>query len=68
MANGAAFGEAVQLAKSLPKLSVGCHVVLIDGRPVLEAQKLPSLTNGTDFRDGLMSFEYSANRGYQHIR
>ncbi len=63
MANGAAFGEAVQLAKSLPKLSVGCHVVLIDGRPVLEAQKLPSLTNGTDFRDGLMSFAARAIAG-----
>jgi hypothetical protein len=21
-----------------------------------------------DYRDGLMSFEYSADRGYQHIR
>jgi hopanoid biosynthesis associated protein HpnK len=56
MANGPAFGEAIQLAKGLPKLSIGCHVVLIDGRPVLEAKRLSSLTHGTDFRDGLMTF------------
>ena len=32
MANGPAFAEAAQLAKTIPKLSLGCHVVLIDGR------------------------------------
>ena len=37
MANGPAFEEAAQLAKTLPKLSIGCHVVLIDGRPVPNA-------------------------------
>ncbi|MFY9647688.1 MAG: ChbG/HpnK family deacetylase [Terriglobales bacterium] len=34
MANGAAFGDAVASAHSAPKLSVGCHVVLVDGKPV----------------------------------
>ena len=63
MANGSAFAEAVQLAKALPKLSIGCHVVLIDGRPVLEAQRLPSFTNGTAFRDGLMTFAARAIAG-----
>lgn len=63
MANGPAFAEAVQLAKSLPKLSIGCHVVLIDGRPILEAQRLPSFTDGTDFRDGLMTFAGRAIAG-----
>ena len=63
MANGAAFEEAVRLAKTLPKLSVGCHVVLIDGHPVLEAQQLPSLTDGSDFRDGLMTFAARAIAG-----
>jgi len=42
MANGDAFAEAVQLAATVPQLSVGCHVVLIDGQPVLEAEKLPA--------------------------
>jgi len=59
MANGPAFAEAVQLAKSAPQLSVGCHVVLIDGEPVLNAGQLPSLTTKTAaprFRDGLKTF------------
>ena len=63
MANGAAFDEAIQFAKTLPNLSVGCHVLLIDGRPVLEAQKLRSLTRGTNFRDGLITFAARAIAG-----
>jgi predicted glycoside hydrolase/deacetylase ChbG (UPF0249 family) len=63
MANGVAFEEAAQLAKTLPKLSVGCHVVLTDGRPVLGAQQLPSLTSGSDFRDGMMMFAARALAG-----
>jgi len=34
MASGAAFNDAVEAARALPKLSVGCHVVLVDGAPV----------------------------------
>jgi chitin disaccharide deacetylase len=34
MANGAAFDDAVAAARSAPSLSVGCHVVLVDGTPV----------------------------------
>jgi hopanoid biosynthesis associated protein HpnK len=33
-ANEAAFREAVEAARALPGLSVGCHVVLVDGAPV----------------------------------
>lgn len=47
MVNGPAFAGATQLAKTLPRLSVGCHVVLIDGEPVLGAEQLPSLTTRT---------------------
>jgi chitin disaccharide deacetylase len=43
MANGAAFAEAAQAATTT-QLSVGCHVVLVDGDPTLSAQQLPSLT------------------------
>src|SRR5215831_9161009 len=43
MANGSAFCEARELAKQLPKLSIGCHVVLIDGEPVLPPARVPSL-------------------------
>ena len=34
MASGSAFDDAVEAARMLPRLSVGCHVVLIDGTPV----------------------------------
>src|SRR5271167_1333497 len=34
MANGPAFEDAVMAARSSPNLSVGCHVVLVDGTPV----------------------------------
>jgi hopanoid biosynthesis associated protein HpnK len=59
MAKGPAFARASQLSKTLPRLSVGCHIVLIDGEPVLGAEQLPSLTTRTAaprFRDGLTTF------------
>lgn len=56
MANGAAFADAVQLAHGMPRLSIGCHVVLIDGVPVIDPEKIPSLTASLRFRDGLKSF------------
>ena len=34
MANAPGFDDAVALARSTPTLSVGCHVVLVDGTPV----------------------------------
>jgi hopanoid biosynthesis associated protein HpnK len=37
MAGGRAFDDAIRGAKSMPRLSVGCHVVLVDGWPVLGA-------------------------------
>ncbi len=43
MANGAAFADAVQLAHSLPLLSVGCHVVLVDGSPVAPPAQVETL-------------------------
>jgi hopanoid biosynthesis associated protein HpnK len=65
MAKGQAFQDAVSLAKALPRLSVGCHIVLIDGKPVTDAQQLPSLTSprGT-FRDSLKSFATRALLGH----
>ena len=70
MANGSAFDEAVSVAKTVPRLSVGCHVVLIDGEPVLDAEQLPSITcanaSGVRFRDGLKSFAARALAGRLH--
>lgn len=64
MASGNAFEDAVRLAKTVPRLSIGCHVVLIDGEPVLEASGIPTLTAGTArFRDGLKFFVARALAG-----
>ncbi|MFZ0138945.1 MAG: ChbG/HpnK family deacetylase [Candidatus Sulfotelmatobacter sp.] len=67
MANGRAFEEAARSAATVPRLSVGCHVVLIDGVPVLDAELLPSITSsnssGPRFRDGLKSFAARALAG-----
>src|SRR5258708_6876563 len=63
MANGPAFAEAVLQAKANPRLSVGCHVGLIDGEPGVEAQKLHSLTAEGHFRDGLKTFAARAIAG-----
>ena len=63
MAKGMAFAEAAELAKTIPKLSVGCHVVLIDGEPVLEQGKVPSLTASGIFRDGIKTFAARALSG-----
>ncbi len=63
MANGAAFLNAAQLAATVPQLSVGCHVVLTDGDPVLPARQLPSLTSASHFRDGMVSFAARAVAG-----
>jgi len=66
MADGPAFADAAQLARTLPRLSIGCHVVLIDGEPVLDSKQLPSLTSrgpGAGFRDGLKTFAVRALGG-----
>ena len=67
MATGRAFEDAVRLAQTVPRLGVGCHVVLIDGEPVLDARLLPSIASaqagGSHFRDGLKSFAARALAG-----
>lgn len=59
MANSLAFEEAVQLAQSRLSLSTGCHVVLLDGKPLIDPGRLPSLVDGKDgnsFREGVSGF------------
>ncbi len=41
MANGDAFDHAVQLARDLPNLDIGCHLVLVGGCSLLSAQRFP---------------------------
>lgn len=45
MATGRAFEEAVGLARANPGLSVGLHVVLLQGRSVLSHEKIPHLVD-----------------------
>jgi hopanoid biosynthesis associated protein HpnK len=63
MANGPAFTQAVELAKRNPQLGIGCHVVLIDGEPLLDPQRISSLTSSRRFGDGLKSFAARALAG-----
>jgi chitin disaccharide deacetylase len=43
MANGPAFDDAVTAARLVPELSIGCHVVLVDGTPVSTPQSMDTL-------------------------
>ena len=42
MANGAAFEDAVRLARDAPSLDVGCHLVLVDGISLCSGKSLPA--------------------------
>jgi hopanoid biosynthesis associated protein HpnK len=67
MANGTAFEDAIQCVRSTGRLSVGCHVVLVDGEPLLGGAKTSTLSdkNAHDgrFYDGLGSFALRAVSG-----
>lgn len=63
MANSRAFAAAVALAQAMPRLSVGCHVVLVDGEPILPPSQVPSLiTTGAQFRPTFGAIAKSALR------
>ena len=46
LANGAAFAEGVDVARSAPGLGVGVHLNLSDGPPVADPESVASLLNG----------------------
>jgi len=52
MANGRAFDDAVQRATSATRLSVGCHVVLVDGLPVFDKKPAATTLSNEEFDDG----------------
>jgi chitin disaccharide deacetylase len=71
MANSGAFDEAAALARFLigntAHFSVGCHVVLVDGEPVLPPERVSSLLppdaqNGSHFRTELGGFALASFR------
>jgi len=41
MANGAAFDDAIRLAREAPTLDIGCHLVLISGASLCSGKPLP---------------------------
>jgi predicted glycoside hydrolase/deacetylase ChbG (UPF0249 family) len=67
MANAPAFAEAAQFAVQTPQLAVGCHVVLLDGSPLLPASEIKSLaaahTEGGQLAASLGSFAARALTG-----
>src|SRR6266536_134375 len=65
MACGTKFQEAALLAAQAPDLNIGCHVVLVDGFPTLNASEVPSLVaNPTPrFRQSLIRFASLATTG-----
>ena len=66
MACGEKFDEAATLATQANKLSVGCHVVLVDGTPVLPPSEISSLVGKNSrprFLQSLMSFAWLSVAG-----
>ena len=72
MANGPACEEAIRAAQAVPALDVGCHVVLLDGTPLLPASRNGSLLRKTTgkskdhrhrFRDSIAGFAARALAG-----
>lgn len=58
MACAGATDEAIELACATPSLGVGCHVVLVDGEPILPPEMVPSLVDARTgrFPDSLTAF------------
>ncbi len=57
MATGSYFDDAVEVARATAGLEVGCHLLLVDGTPVLPPSQIPSLCpDGKSFRPTLTAF------------
>ena len=68
MARGRAFEDAVTVARTAPNLSVGCHVVLVDGTPVLPPDAVDTLVairsaEPENFNSSLSAFAARATLG-----
>jgi predicted glycoside hydrolase/deacetylase ChbG (UPF0249 family) len=68
MANSAAYQDAVEKTasgKETKRPSVGCHVLLVDGEPLMPAGSVPTLLQGKNgsFRTNLLPFLSLAARG-----
>jgi hopanoid biosynthesis associated protein HpnK len=58
MARAGATDEAIEFARSTPSIGIGCHVLLVDGQPVLPPEQIPSLVDARTghFPDSLTTF------------
>jgi hopanoid biosynthesis associated protein HpnK len=58
MARGTVTDEAIEIARATPSLGVGCHVVLVDGEPVLPPGEISAFLNRSTgcFHTSLTSF------------
>ena len=65
MACGQRFQDAAALPERAPRLSVGCHLVFVDGQPILRPSQIPTLMGGNDgrFREKLLTFACLAATG-----
>jgi predicted glycoside hydrolase/deacetylase ChbG (UPF0249 family) len=67
MASGAAFEDAVEVARQNPDLDVGCHVVLLDGQSVSRPSEVPTLlerdTSANTFQASLGRFALALYSG-----
>jgi len=63
MASGKAFRDAVHASFVQTTLDIGCHVVLVDGKPILPHTQIPSLATAAGFRPTLGAFVGDLLRG-----
>lgn len=63
MANGDAFEDAVRLARRIPTLDVGCHLVLIQGKSLITGEPLPA-----SWKDLLGAFMARRLNPYRELR
>jgi chitin disaccharide deacetylase len=63
MAQASARDDAVRLASHCSNLSVGCHLVLVDGSPTHDPSALPTLVKSKRFRESLPAFAAAALSG-----
>ncbi len=65
MADGAAFQDAVDAASACSSLSVGCHIVLVDGHACAPAENVPTLASRDGrLRSSLVRFVADLQRGH----
>ncbi len=55
-ANAGATADALAIARRTPSLGIGCHLTLVDGKPLSPPSRIPSLLDGDRFRDTWTAF------------